>query len=115
VNDSWWGVMKLTDKELEVMVVLWENGHPMTATELIETSNNRTWKVSSIYTILNTLIKKGAAVLADYKPTMTNAARAYKPVITSEDYTILSIQNMMQTGVQIDIPTVVTRLIRLGR
>jgi len=110
MDEVWWDEMKLTDKELEVMVVLWENGHPMTATELIETSSNRTWKESSIYTILNTLVRKGAAALTHYKPTMTNAARAYKPLITSEDYTILSIEGMMQTGVRIDIPTLIARL-----
>ena len=49
--------MKLTDKEMEVMVVLWDNGSPMTAAEVIEVSDKRTWRDNSIYTILNTLIK----------------------------------------------------------
>jgi len=110
MDEVWWDVMKLTDKELEVMIVLWENEHPMTATELIKTSSNRTWKESSIYTILNTLVRKGAVVLTHYKPTMTNAARAYKPVITSEDYTVSNIEDMIKTGVRIDIPTLVAHL-----
>jgi len=90
------GVMKLTDKEVEVMVVLWDSSHPMTATEIIETSNNRTWKERSIYTILNTLIKKGAAILTSYKPTMTNAARAYAPAITSDEYMVKHILDLSE-------------------
>ena len=102
--------MKLTDKEMEVMVVLWDNERPMTASELIEVSTNRTWRDNSIYTILNTLIKKGAAVLTNYKPTMTNNARAYAPIITSEEYAVSNIKGMMKTGVRIDISALVERL-----
>jgi len=102
--------MKLTDKEMEVMVVLWDNARPMTASELMEVSEKRTWRDNSIYAILNTLIKKGAVALTDYKPTTTNNARAYSPVITSEEYTVSNIKSMMKTGVRIDIPTLVERL-----
>jgi predicted transcriptional regulator len=44
--------MRLTDKEMEIMAVLWESETAMTATEIIEVSNNRTWKESSIYIII---------------------------------------------------------------
>jgi len=40
--------MKLTDKELEIMAVLWKSSSSMTANEIIETSNNRKWKDSAI-------------------------------------------------------------------
>jgi predicted transcriptional regulator len=102
--------MKLTDKEMEIMVVLWGNERPMTAAEVVEASNNRTWKENSIYIFMNSLIKKGAVISTRHKPTMTNNARAYKPAITSEEYTISYIKNMKQTGVQINIPALVERL-----
>jgi len=102
--------MKLTDKEKEVMVVLWDSEHPMTANELIEISNNRTWKENSIYAILNTLIKKGAAILTYHKPTMTNTARAYAPAITSEEYMVKYLRSLKDTGIRIDIPSLIEQL-----
>lgn len=95
--------MRLTDKELEIMAVLWDSEIPMTASEIIDASDNRTWKESSIYIIMNTLIKKGAVVLTHHKPTGTNTARAYKPALTSEECTALYIAGVAESGVHIDI------------
>ena len=98
--------MKLTSKELEVMAVLWDSKTPLTATELTEISANRTWKVNSIYTILNTLVKKGAVELTDYKPTGTINARAYKPIITPAEYALISIKDIQEfgeSGIDIDM------------
>jgi predicted transcriptional regulator len=102
--------MKLTDKEMEVMVVLWDSKHPMTATEIIETSSNRTWKERSIYTILNMLIKKGIAILTYHKPTITNSARAYAPAITSDEYMVKHILSTMNAGVRFNIPSLIKHL-----
>jgi predicted transcriptional regulator len=92
------------------MMVLWDSKKPMTATEIINASNSRSWKEASIYIIMNTLLKKGAVVLKCYKPTGSNTARAYEPLITSEDYTFSSVKNIMDTGVRIDISVLVERL-----
>ncbi|MCL2386635.1 MAG: BlaI/MecI/CopY family transcriptional regulator [Defluviitaleaceae bacterium] len=102
--------MKLTNKELEVMIALWYYKRPMTASELIEYSTNRTWHDNSIYTILNILMEKGALVLTDYKPTTTKSARAYAPTMTAEEYAVRNIKGMMKIGVEIDIPKLVERL-----
>jgi len=102
--------MKLTEKEMEIMAVLWSKKSSMTAAEIIEASNNRTWKENSIYIILNSLIKKGAVILTRDKPTMTNYAKTYTPIITSEEYTIAYIRNMKKTGIEIDIPALIERL-----
>lgn len=102
--------MKLTDKELEIMAVLWRIQKPMTASELIEISSNRTWKENSIYIIMNTLIKKGAVALTYYKPTGTNTARAYEPKITSDEYTFICIENISQMGIDINLNALIERL-----
>lgn len=97
--------MKLTDKELEIMNLLWESESPLTATEIIEASEDRTWKEGSIYAIMNTLIKKGAVVLKCHKPTGSNTARAYETIITSEEYLVSNIGSVIESGVRVDIPT----------
>jgi len=95
--------MRLTTKELEIMAVLWGSKIPMTATEIVDASNNRTWKENSIYIIMNTLIKKGAVILSRHKPTGTNSARAYKTALTSEEYTARYIGSVKEGGVHINI------------
>jgi predicted transcriptional regulator len=95
--------MRLTDKELEIMAVLWDSKTPMTASEIVEASDNRTWKESSIYIIMKTLIKKGVAVLTHHKSTNTNSARAYKPALSSAECTALYISSVAESGIHIDI------------
>ena len=102
--------MKLTDKELQIMAVLWDSELPMTASEIIEASNNRTWKEASIYIIMSTLIKKGAIVLTHHKSTSTNSARAYRPALTSAECTALYINGVTESGIHIDINELIKHL-----
>ena len=106
--------MKLTSKELEVLSVLWKNKTSMTTTELIEASPNRTWKVGSIFSIVNTLVKKGALVLDSYKPTGTIAARAYSPAIRVEEYMASYVSSMKREdfccGLDIDFDMIVGKM-----
>ena len=94
--------MKLTKKELEIMAVLWDKKAPMTATEIIGASVNRTWKEDSIYIMMKILIRKGAVVLTGHKPTFSNTARTYKSIITSEEYAAQSILILRKSGIHID-------------
>lgn len=89
--------MKLTDTELEIMSILWENNVPMSSAEIIEASNARTWKESSIYAIINTLIGKGAVIQSNLKPTSTKNVRAYKPVISQEEYIVLAVSSIKKS------------------
>ncbi len=50
--------MFLTENELEVMNVLWQNESDLSRNEIIELSPQRSWKDNSIHTILNSLMKK---------------------------------------------------------
>ena len=77
--------MKLTNKELEVMAVLWEKGVPMSATEILAASDNRTWVETSIFIMLKNLLVKGAVSLADYRATATKRARLYLPTVSFEE------------------------------
>ncbi|MCL1882713.1 MAG: BlaI/MecI/CopY family transcriptional regulator [Defluviitaleaceae bacterium] len=104
--------MNLTGNELEVMTVLWDSEISLTTTEIIERTPNRTWQEGSIFAIMNTLVKKGAVVLETYKPTQGKHARAYKPLVTSEEYAIASIDSMQDKGIKIDIDKLVDGLMK---
>lgn len=78
--------MKLTDKELEIMNVLWMNEVPMVASDIIGASKDRTWQDISIHSIMKSLLMKNAVVIDHIKPTIARSAKAYKATITFEDY-----------------------------
>ena len=104
--------MMLTGKEMEIMAVLWDSEAPLTTSEIIESTPHRTWQEGSIFAIMNTLVKKGAAVLETYKPTSGKHARAYKPFVTSEEYAIASIDSLQDKGIRIDIDKLVDGLLQ---
>jgi predicted transcriptional regulator len=103
--------MKLTDNELEVMIILWRNGNAMTAAEVVEASTGRKWKEKSIFYMMSALIRKKAAVLAHLKPTVTNTARAYAPTLTSDQYMVLSIDNAIQERIDVGLPVDIRAII----
>ena len=102
--------MKLTDKEIEIMTVLWGSKTPLTAAEIIDAAGNCTWKEGSIYVIMKSLIKKGAAYLAARKPTASKNAMAYAAAISSEEYTVAYIK---KTGIEIDVNALIEQLLEL--
>ena len=77
--------MKLTDKEMEVMYVLWGSETPLSVTEIIAASEDRTWKENSIFVMMNSLLVKGAVNVPHLKPTVTKAVRTYQPTLSMED------------------------------
>lgn len=84
--------MKLTDKELEIMGVLWASDVPLTTTEIIERSPTRkTWKESSIFIMINNLVWKKAIVMS--RLGLKNA-RAYQANITPEEYAVMAIRGL---------------------
>ena len=108
-------MLRLTGKELEIMMELWNSDIPLTTTEIIGNTPNRTFQEGSIFSIMNTLIKKGAIVLDAYKPTQGKHARSYKPLVSSEEYAIASIGSMQDRGIKIDIQKLVDGLLKKSK
>lgn len=53
-------IKRLPDSELEIMMVLWEAGHPMSSAEISENlKNGKEWKITSVLTFLSRLSDKG--------------------------------------------------------
>lgn len=50
---------RLPDSELEIMMVLWDTGHPMTSAEISDKlKNGKDWKITSVLTFLARLSEK---------------------------------------------------------
>ena len=78
--------MELTKSEMEIMDVMWEAGVPLSRADLLEHSEEKTWKDSSIHILLNGLLLKGAIEEAGLVKRSKTYGRVFAPTLTREEY-----------------------------
>ena len=78
--------MELTKSEMEIMDVLWESGQPLSRSDLLERSEEKTWKDSSVHILLNGLLQKGAIREAGLVKRSKTYGRVFSPTMTREEY-----------------------------
>jgi len=78
--------MELTKSELEVMNVLWQSGRPLSRSEIMALSSEKTWKDSYIHILLNGLLNKNAIKEAGYVRSGKTFGRLYAAAISCADY-----------------------------
>lgn len=78
----------LSQKELEIMDVLWQQDKPLSRQDILALTPNRTWQPASIHVMLNALLKKEAIYVNGFVPSAKNYARAFSPSFTHEEYSL---------------------------
>ena len=78
--------MDLTRSELEIMDVLWDSRSPLSRSDLLERSEEKTWKDSSVHILLNGLLQKGIICEAGFVKRTKTYGRTFVPCITREEY-----------------------------
>lgn len=78
--------MELTKSEMEIMDVLWDAEAPLSRADLLERSEEKTWKDSSIHILLNGLLKKDAIREAGMVKRIKTYGRLFAPTMTREEY-----------------------------
>lgn len=78
--------MELTRSEMEIMDVMWEAGIPLSRADLLERSDEKTWKDSSVHILLNGLLQKGAIQEAGLVKRSKTYGRVFSPTLTREEY-----------------------------
>lgn len=78
--------MRLSESERQVMEVFWKNPEPLTASDIIKQSSDKSWSDSYIFLMINSLRKKGAIELVGYTEKTKSIARTFKVKMTKEDY-----------------------------
>ncbi len=78
--------MELTKSEMEIMDVLWESDSPLSRSDLLERSEEKTWKDSSVHILLNGLLAKGAICEAGVVKRSKTYGRTFSPTMTREEY-----------------------------
>lgn len=78
--------MELTKSEMEIMDVLWATEKPLSRSDLLERSEEKTWKDSSVHILLNGLLHKGAIREAGVVKRSKTYGRTFSPTMTREEY-----------------------------
>ena len=78
--------MELTKSEMEIMDVLWASDRPLSRSDLLERSEEKTWKDSSVHILLNGLLQKGAIQEAGLVKRSKTYGRVFSPTLTREEY-----------------------------
>lgn len=78
--------MELTRSEMEIMDVLWNADSPLSRADLLERSDDKRWKDSSVHILLNGLLQKGAISEAGFVKRSKTYGRTFAPTMTREEY-----------------------------
>lgn len=78
--------MVLTRSELEIMDVMWAAQAPLSRSDLLERSEEKSWKDSSVHILLNGLLRKEAIREEGCIKRGKTYARTFVPTVTREEY-----------------------------
>ena len=78
--------MELTKSEMQIMDVLWASEVPLSRSDILERSEQKSWKDSSVHILLNGLLQKGAIREAGFVKRSKTYGRTFSPTLTREEY-----------------------------
>ena len=78
--------MELTRSEMEIMDVMWASDVPLSRSDLLERSEQKSWKDSSVHILLNGLLQKDAIREAGFVKRSKTYGRTFAPTLTREEY-----------------------------
>ncbi len=81
----------LTKSEEQIVELLWCFDEPLTSSEIIRNSVDKTWKDSYVHLLINSLMEKGIIEVAGFKKATKNYARTFRPTMSREEYMVLSL------------------------
>ena len=78
--------MELTKSEMQIMDVLWASDKPLSRSDLLERSEEKSWKDSSVHILLNGLLQKQAIREAGMVKRSKTYGRTFEATMTREEY-----------------------------
>lgn len=100
----------LTKSEKEIMGLLWNTDRPLTATEIVSLTPERTWKKSYIHLLINSLIDKKMIRSETLVRTGRNFGRAFVATMSEENFFIRQITSGKNFSQQ-SVPALVAALL----
>lgn len=83
---------KISEREKEIMSVLWHTGKSMTSSAIAESDNGLS--INTVQAATRNLMKKGYIKVDDIVYSGTVLTRSYKPIISAEQYAAYQLQSM---------------------
>lgn len=80
----------MTNSEEQVMKLLWESDKPLSCTEIVELSPDKTWKDSYVHSLIKSLIKKNLVKIGSFELVSRSYARKFSPTYNYNEYILLS-------------------------
>ncbi len=87
----------LTENEQDILLTMWEVDRPMTRADILNSVKNRTWKETSFYGLLNSLMEKGAIQVGDIVKSGKVFGRTYMPTLTKEEYDLMQLELSLES------------------
>lgn len=78
--------MELTKSELQIMDVLWGSDKPLSRSDFLTRSEDKTWKDGSVHILINSLLRKGAIREVGFIKCSKTYGRTFSPTVTREEY-----------------------------
>ena len=78
--------MELTKSEMEIMDVFWAAEEPLSRSDILARSQNKSWKDSSVHILLNGMLHKGVICEAGFVKRSKTYGRTFTPTLSREEY-----------------------------
>ena len=83
-------IENMTKSEEQVMSLLWKSDRPLSCTEIVELSEDKSWKDSYVHSLVKSLMKKGIVKIGAFELISRSYARKFEPKISYNEYVLLS-------------------------
>lgn len=106
-------VVKLTNRELEIMRILWESEKPLTATEIFNLMDDKDISIFSVQNAIKSLFLKKVIEVTSYTQVYKTNAREYSPVMSANDYAVMQFSHYFDPSKKTPLPHLVSSLLKL--
>lgn len=102
-------IQQVSDSELELMKIVWENGGSALYAQIMEelTNSGRTWQKNTIITLLSRLVEKGLL-----RTNKIGRRNEYTAIVSESDYQAAQTQTLLNKLYEGDAKGLVTTLIQ---
>ena len=101
----------LTERDMEILNILWESTESMTASQLIEADPTLT--INMVQAVLRRLLKKNLIQVDKIVYSRTALCRSYSPTVSASEFTLLHIgQEYQKLRKHISISTLMASLLK---
>lgn len=76
----------LTKSEKQIMDLLWSVDKPLSCSEIVELSGDKTWKDSYVHSLIKSLMKKDVVKIESFELISRSYARKFAPKVTKEEF-----------------------------